>query len=140
MYKIVAVSDSKHAKFYESSGLKINGILKVLEADDLGIHHGTKDPKDAFCGGHGTRSHAFTSHTDPHELDRDDFSKAVIKELEMLCDSHDVKEIILVSPAKMLGDLRSHLSHKLKEIGIREVIKDLTHASPDKIEEIVFEK
>jgi len=141
MYKIIVVADAKHAKFYESSGMKIDEMLDSLESGDLGIHHGTHDPKDAFCGTHGTRSHAFTAHSDPHELDRDDFSRAVATKLDHICTiqhHNHIKEVIIVAPAKMLGDLRHHLSKKIHDIGIREVIKDLTHTPKDKIEEIVF--
>jgi len=138
MYKIVVVADAKHAKFYESSGMKIDSMLHALESEELGIHHYTHDPRDSSAGAPG---HVFTPHSDPHELDRDDFSRAVAIKLDEICDTHNhVKEVIIVAPAKMLGDLRHHISKKVQNIGVREVIKDLTHMPKDKIESVIFGK
>ena len=140
MYKIIAVVDAKHAKIYESIGLKVTKLLKKIEAEDLGIFHETQDHKTGYSKGHGSSSHFYDPPSDPKELNRDDFSRVIIEEIEKLHRKSEINELIIVTPAKMLGEIRAHFPKSLEKLLVREVIKDLTHATKEQIEKIVFEK
>jgi|GEM_PF-2327364 len=147
MYKIIVVVDAKHAKLYESVGFHIKKLLKVIEAEDLGIHHHTQDLKTGFsAGGRSSTPHFLDPSSDHKDLDREEFSRVIIKEIEKLHRETKIHELIIVTTAKMLGDIRAHFPKSLKnvpaleDVPVREIIKDLTHSTKEDIEKIVFAK
>jgi protein required for attachment to host cells len=140
MHKIIVVADAKHAKFYSSVGLKVTELLKSIESEDFGIDHHIQELHTGYSKNHGSPSHFYDPTNDPKDLNRNDFSKVVVDALVDLQKNHKCAEIIIVTPAKMLGDIRELYPKHLSKIPVREITKDLTHSSEKEIEKIIFQK
>jgi len=72
---------------------------------------------------------------DRHEAAEANFLKTVARRLDDVLRSRRMQRLILVAPAKALGELRACLSPEVKAVVAAEASKDLARLSTAKIEE-----
>lgn len=75
--------------------------------------------------------------TDWHEIEKTRFAKEVAGELDGAANAQKFDRLILIAPAKVLGDLRQNLGKPARERVHAEISKDLTTQSRDQLERSV---
>ena len=137
--RLLLVADSKLAKFYLAEGFKITNLIKEITSEDFEIDHGRQPRKTGrFNKSSGSGPRFFDPHSDAKELDRRGFCKIIVQEILNFLDKDHYDQLILVCGPKMLGDLRSDLTPKFKNIDIKEFGKELIHDNIKQIEEEVL--
>jgi len=68
---------------------------------------------------------SYGAHTDPHAVEIDKFSRQIAVELEHGRTQGLYKQLILISPAHMNGNLGLHLNKHVKELVTHHLHKDL---------------
>lgn len=136
--KLITVADSKHARFYKASGLKIKEPIGMIRAQSLKIAHERQELRTGFYHRSSTPSHFFDPHTEAKDIERHEFSKELVKHLHNLFHQDHYKEIIIVAEPKVLGEIRKNLTTELKSLVTKEIPKDLVHSTHEEIEENVF--
>lgn len=68
---------------------------------------------------------AFEPRTDPKEVEVDNFSRQIAKELEQGRNNHSYTRLILICTPYMNGLLSKHVSKHVKEMVLNEIQKDL---------------
>lgn len=130
----IAVVDGRHAHIYRNSGTAQAPHLELVsgfeQKNPPSREHGTDKPGTGFSAAGGVRSHV--SESDYHAAQERQFAKDIIHSLDLLRRDRNITKLILVSPPRMLSELRRDMTHQLKEIVIKEIDKDLTkHTSQD---------
>ena len=137
--KLLLVADSKIAKFYLAEDFKIKSLIKKISSEE--IHHSRQQRKDGkFDKSAGSNYRFFDPHSEPKDLDRNDFCKIIIHEIIKFFEENDYDQLILVCGPKMLGDLRNKFPTKFKNIDIKEFIKEITHDNLKQIENEVLQE
>jgi protein required for attachment to host cells len=136
--KLLVVADGSKAHFYEAKGTKILGVIESHNAAEFSIAH-TKPEKHAshFQGG-ATAGHKFEPHTDPRDIERDQFSRRISALVQTHKQSSRFQELYLIAEPKMLGALRKNLDPKILAWVSKEISKDLADASTDVLQKAVF--
>ncbi len=80
-------------------------------------------------GGHGT-----IENTDWHRIEKEHFATSIAAALNAAAESAEMREVIIVAPPRVLGDLRHGFSAKARSKVTGEVDKDLTHHPIPEIE------
>lgn len=124
---LVAVFDSAHVRFFEYK--QAHGRLDtVLDDVSSGLHHDRRDI-DTDRPGRGFSSngqhHAYESPSDPRKLEKHDFIAAIAGAIEAALDRHRFASLVVVAPARSIGEFRSLASDKVKNVVWREVAKEL---------------
>ena len=96
---------------------------------------GTDAPGRAQASVTGIRS--AVEPTDWHEIEAHRFAGSMADEINEAVRTGACKEIVLVAPPKVLGDLRQKLSGEAQKHVKGEVAKDLTHHRIGEIEQIL---
>jgi protein required for attachment to host cells len=134
----VLVGDGRKALFLRNHGdadlLDLRRVSVRLDDNPPTREQGTDAPGRAF-GSNGVRS--AVENTDWHELEEHRFAASVAAEIDEAIRTGACKEIVLVAPPKVLGDLRKQLHNETLKHVKGEVAKDLTHHPINKIEEIL---
>src|SRR5688572_28105811 len=132
---LVLVSDGRRARFLRNQGTPRQPQLIVEKAMDQVNPPTREQGTDQPGRKHGTDGHARTSieQTDWHQLEEERFASEIAEELYQLGHAQRFQELVVVSPPKMLGDLRAKLHPKVAERVIAEVPKDLTNYSVPEI-------
>lgn len=77
---------------------------------------------------------SFAEATDPHQHEAEIFAKELCLHLVAGKDQNQYKKLILVAAPHFMGLLRQNIeSHPLKDIEIKEVLKDYTQEKPDQL-------
>jgi protein required for attachment to host cells len=136
---LVLVSDGRRARFLRNQGTPRQPQLIVehsLEQVNPKTHEqGTDKPGRK----HGTDGNARSAieQTDWHHQEEQRFAAEIADKLYQMGHAHRFEELVVVSPPRMLGDLRSKLHPKVAECVIAEVAKDLTNYSVPEIGRIL---
>jgi protein required for attachment to host cells len=70
--------------------------------------------------------------TDWHELEKEHFADRIATTINKAAESGEMKEIVLIAPPRVLGELRKQLSAKAQTKVRGEIDKDLTrHPIPE---------
>jgi len=93
---------------------------------------GTDAPGRAFASRGGPRSSLET--TDWHELEKEHFADRIAETINKAAESGEMKEVVLIAPPRVLGELRKHLSVKAQAKVKGEIDKDLTRHPISEIE------
>lgn len=129
----VLVGDGHKALFLTNQGDPDLLDLRVLGAqvDDNPPTRaqGTDAPGRAMSAFGGRSA---VDNTDWHELEKHNFATAVAERINKAAEDGAMKEIVIVAPPRVLGDLRQALSASARAKVVGELDKDLTrHSTPD---------
>ena len=130
----VLVGDGRRALFLENHGDPDLLDLRVIEArvedNPATRDQGTDAPGRAFASRGGPRSSLET--TDWHELEKEHFADRIAETINKAAELGEMKEVVLIAPPRVLGELRKHLSVKAQAKVKGEIDKDLTrHPIPE---------
>lgn len=136
---LVLVSDGRRARFMRNQGTPRKPQLIVEKAMDQVNPPTREQGADRPGRKHGTDGNARSAveQTDWHQLEEERFASEIAEELYQLGHANRFNELVVISPPKMLGDLRSKMHPKVSECIIAEVAKDLTNYSPPEISRIL---
>ncbi len=91
--------------------------------------------------GKGYNRHAMEPRIDWHRFEKRHFAKKVAAMLDQSAGTGAFDRLILVAPAKTLGDLRGVLGKAAQGLVAGEVVKDLTacpdHDLPDRLKDVI---
>ena len=126
----VLVADGTRARIFSKGIKKINNIM----GSDY-ISNNLRDseiymdkPGRAYESANPTR-HAYQPRTDWHQYQKELFAKELCVILEKASQNADFDELIIISPPKMLGDIRSFLGKQILPKITAEIPKDISKFS-----------
>lgn len=126
----IVVADGAHARIFLSEGAGKALVLHPIRDMKIEIPAtrdlGTDRPGRVHNRG-GVR-HAMSDHTDRHEEEKEKFAKQVAGILDEAASGKLIDRLVLVAPAKMLGNLRRALGKPAAALVQAEVPKDLVKA------------
>lgn len=128
----IVISDATKAKLLINDGPQ-KGVSPIFDHDFLGLNLLTQDiisdkqGRKYDCSLSGSNIRELKS--DPHSKNKKKFSKKVSEILKHGFLNKFYDNLVLVAPAKTLGNIRGELPEELKEKIILEIRKDLTHLS-----------
>lgn len=133
----VLVGDGRKALMLQNHGDPDLLDLRVIEArvdENPSTHEqGTDAPGRAFPP-HGKGARSAVESTDWHELEKEHFAREMAERLNAAAESGEMKEIVIVAPPRVLGELRKAISAKTAARVKGEIGKDLTHHPLPEIE------
>ncbi len=134
---LVLVADGKKALFLFNKGDEkfLNLVTaRVFNDDNPSTHEqGTDRPGRVHSSDHSGRRSSVEL-TDWHMLQEQHFAKEIAISLEKYVRSNNIKKIVVVAPARALGDLRSAIHADVKKHIVAEIDKDLTKHPVGEIE------
>jgi protein required for attachment to host cells len=132
----VLFGDGRRALFLENHGDPDVLDLRVIEArvedNPATRDQGTDAPGRAFASRGGPRSSLET--TDWHELEKEHFADRIAETINKAAETGEMKEVVLIAPPRVLGELRKHLSVKAQAKVKGEINKDLTRHPISEVE------
>jgi protein required for attachment to host cells len=87
----------------------------------------------------GSARHAVEPKIDPHELRKEQFLAKLVAYLDHAEQKGEFENLVLVSPAPAMGELRTMLGAALKKRLFAEIVHDYTHQSNDYVYEHIKE-
>lgn len=137
----VLLADGEKALFLENTSRSRDPSLKVSEMrgqfNPPVKVRGTERPGRA-PGTVGTGRVALQA-TDWHRLDKEKFAGELADVLLKHVRADDFKELVIVAPPVLLGDLRHAMSDHVRERVVAEIPKTLTHHPIEEIEGMLKE-
>ncbi len=134
----IVIADGARARIFLNEGPG-TGLVTALDRDltgnNLSSHEIGSDRPGVTFSSAGPGRHALAPHTDPHEHEKHEFIKLVVKEIETGFNARAFEQLILVAPPRALGDLRAGLSPPISRLVKSELHKDLTHLTPHQLGE-----
>ena len=128
----IVVADGARARIFSHKGPG-KPLEQVLDQDFIGDKRPAHDlGTDRPGRSHqrmGAVHHAMEPHEDLHQLEKRNFAKRVAKILDEATQKKTMDRLVLIAPAKTLGDLRAALSKQTMGLVTAEATKDLTHVS-----------
>ncbi len=125
----IVVADGARARFFENRGPG-KGLALLTDGEMEGSHAPTQEVGSERPGRvhdrMGPGRHAMAPRADWHEQQKQDFLGAVAARLDRGADQKVYDRLILVAPAKALGQLRRTLGHAAAKRVAGELSKDLT--------------
>ncbi len=132
----VLIGDGRHALFLYNHGdpdlLDLRVIEAIVEENPPTREQGSDAPGRAFSSVGGIRSSVENS--DWHELEKEHFAREIAAKINKAAENGEMKEIVIVAPPRVLGELRKELSPKAQSKVKGELDKDLTHHPLPEIE------
>lgn len=126
----VLVADGTRARIFTKNYKNLKNVMgQDLVSDNLKDREIYTDrPGRSFESATPMR-HAYEPRTDWHEYQKQLFAKEICSILDKANETADFDELIIISPPKMLGDIRGFLSkHVLPKIST-EIPKDISKFS-----------
>ena len=137
----VCVGDGQKALFLINEGdEKFPNLrrLAVEEHRDPPTHEqGSDAPGRAYSSVGGMPQRAI-GETDWHELEKERFAASIAEHINKAAQSEAFKQLIIVAPPKILGDLRHEFTKETKTKITAEIPKDLTHHTIAEIEALLM--
>jgi protein required for attachment to host cells len=136
-HTLVAVFDAAHVRFFEYK--QAHGRLDTVLPDIAsGLHHDRREI-DTDRGGRGGSArdgagHVYESRSDVRKLEKHDFVQAIAQAIETALDQHKFNALVVVAPARSIGEFRSVASDKVKNTLWREVPKELANLPTPELE------
>jgi len=132
----VLVGDGRRALFLTNHGdpdlLDLRVLEAVIEEIPAARDLGTDAPGRLFGSGGGPRS--AVEPTDWHELEKEHFARQIAQRINSAAESGEMKEIVIIAPPRVLGEIRKELSVKAQSKVKGELDRDLTHHPLPEIE------
>jgi protein required for attachment to host cells len=131
----VVVGDGRRALFLCNHGdadlLDLRVVETRVDENPPTREQGTDAPGRAFASfGKGGRSSVEA--TDWHEVEKEHFVASIAARINDAVESGETKEVVVVVPPRVLGELREALSPKARAKVTGEIDKDLTrHPLPE---------
>lgn len=135
--KLVLIIDTKFAKLYNAEGLKIRNLISEYTAGEFDIGHKKQSLRTGFKKQTAGPAHFFDPHTEAKDIERSEFSKKISEIIKSKVNSSNFSELIIIAAPKMLSLMRKHLV-KLVKIQVKEIAKDLIHATESQITKVAF--
>jgi protein required for attachment to host cells len=131
----VVVGDGRRALFLANHGDPDLLDLRVVEAvaEDIPANRdlGSDAPGRLFGSGGGRSA---IEPTDWHELEKEHFARQIAQRINSAAESGEMKEIVIIAPPRVLGEIRKELSAKAHGKVKGELDRDLTHHPLPEIE------
>lgn len=131
---LVLVSDGRRARFLRNRGTPKEPQLiveQVLEQENPATRDQGTDRPGRYLNSDGVSRSAYEE-TDWHQQQEERFAAEIADELYRMEHAHKFRELVVVAPPKMLGDLRAKLHPEVANCVVAEVAKDLTgHPVPE---------
>jgi protein required for attachment to host cells len=131
----VLVGDGRRALFLYNHGDPDLLDLRVIEArveENPAAHDQGTDAPGRLASRGGPRS--AVEITDWHEVEKEHFAKEMAERINKAAASGEMKEIVIVAPPRVLGEIRKDLSQKAQAKVKGEFDRDLTHHPLPEIE------
>jgi protein required for attachment to host cells len=126
----VLVADGARARVYQNNGPG-RGLTETQFPAMVGSHEPTRsinaDRPGRMQAAPNAPAHAMDHSSDPHREQKRVFAKDVAAFLKQQAQKNAFDRLVLVAPAKTLGDLRDALDGMVVDKVTGEVAKDLTH-------------
>ena len=135
--KLVLIIDAKFAKLYNAEGLKIRSLISKYTPDEFDIVHKKQSLRTGFKKQTSGAAHFFDPHTEAKDIERSEFSKKISEIIKNKVNGSNFSELIIIAAPKMLNLMRKHL-FKFIKIEVKEVAKDLIHATESQIAKVAF--
>jgi|GEM_PF-936118 len=129
--KIIPIAGgSKHDKFSEETSYELVAVPSLKwQAESTAEYEVGKNATGMVHESSGGARHMSEPHIDVRDEVREHFARALAKNLEHAAAEKSFDKLVLVAPAKMLGEIKKHLSDKLAKLVSEEIHKDLTHCT-----------
>jgi protein required for attachment to host cells len=135
----VFVGDGQKALFLINEGDEKFPNLRRLSVEvhrDPPTHEqGSDAPGRAYSSVGWGRS--AVEETDWHELEKERFAASIADRINKAAQSAAFKQLVIVAPPKILGDLRHELTKETETKILAEIPKDLTHHTIAEIERLL---
>ena len=131
----VVVANASTAQIYISPRAKLlNGHPKLtlhtsLDEPQCRVKRAELVTDKAGAYGSGT----FVESSDPKEHCKDSFAKHIAQILEKSRLRHEFDDLILIAPQAFDGKVKHNLSHSLKKLLSKNILKDYTHDTPEQL-------
>jgi protein required for attachment to host cells len=128
MQKVPLGGANIHHYYDEQSGHELvlvpNGAMEAESIDDYQIGH---DRRGTSSSSNSSTHNTYEPHGDIQKELKRRFIKAISDKLQQACANNSFDRLILVAPAKMVGELRKQLSSDVQNRIVGVLPKDLTH-------------
>lgn len=137
----VVVGDGEKALFMRNDGDEAFPNLTVMRE----IENVTPPTREQGSDKPGRRNDASGPHksafeaTDFHQLDKDRFAKELADRLYKAAHRNAFKQLIIVAPAGVLGEMRKGLHKEVESRVVFELAKELTNMPVYDIEKLITE-
>ena len=124
------MADGARARFFEGDPRRERLQLVMPEQHVHGREKTsdlTSDRQGRSFESHGSSRHPVEPRHDPKEIEKHRFVRHLVDVLTEALDQRKYDKLILVVPAKMLGDLRKLLPARVAALVEAELDRDLTH-------------
>jgi protein required for attachment to host cells len=125
---LLLVGDGRRVRFLRNKGSPEHVDLVVereVEQENPPTHEQGTSPPGRYRAPDGVSRSAFEE-TDWHQLAEDRFAHEISTALYRLAHAGAFKELIVVAPPKVLGNLRASFHKEVAERVVGEIAKDLT--------------
>ena len=125
----ILIADGSRARILKNDGpgLGIDAIDdKIFESENRKVGDIMADKPGRTFDSAGGGRHAMEYHSEPVREDEKAFAASLVSVLQEAHGRGDYKQVILIAPPTMLGDLRAALPDALKGAIHAEINKDLT--------------
>lgn len=137
----ILVADGEKALFLKNDGdarsPDLNVVREVRDDNPATREQGTDRP-GRFSDGSGAHKSAVAD-TDWHRLGKQRFADEIAERLYAMAHRGDFKEIVLIAPPLVLGEMRRKLHKEVIDRILAEVPKTLTNHPVPEIERILQE-
>lgn len=135
---VVMVADGAKMLFFRNEGDGTYPNLQVVDAEQQADGRDREIKSDqAGHAGSGVSHGASMGETDFHQQAEDRFAAHAVALLNQRAIAGEYEQLIIVAPAKTLGEMRKHYHGELAKRLAGEVAKDLTGHRVDQIEKII---
>lgn len=126
----VLVADGTRARIFEKNFKSLNNVMgQDFVADNLQDSEIYMDKPGRSYESKSFARHAYQPRTDWHEYQKQLFAKEICTILEKASANAEFDELIIISPPKMLGDIRGYLGKQILPKITAEIPKDISKLS-----------
>ena len=134
----ILIADAGRARIFANNGVG-KGLTEVTDGEyenplPKTREIGSDKPGRTFDSA-GEGRHAMAPRADWHEQAKEAFAKELADWLKSAHQANAYDRLVLAAPPKTLGDLRAELDPQVAKLVSAEISKDLTHQTPDQLEE-----
>jgi protein required for attachment to host cells len=128
---MVLVSDGRRARFLRNRGTPVHPelILELALGDDNPPSREQGSDQPGRTHAPDGRSRSALEETDWHRQAEERFASRIADTLYDMEHAHRFRELVMVAPPRMLGELRARLRDEVADTVVAEVPKDLSALS-----------
>ena len=136
----ILVADGQTMLFFRNDG-DTEYLNLTVEDKDVQDNPPDREQKTDAAGAHmgstGVSTDSF-GETDYHQLEESRFAAQAAEMLKRRALNNEFENLIIVAPARTLGELRKHYHKEVEKRISREIAKDLTSHPVSEIEKILI--